>query len=42
MAEIAMIGMVELSIIEPFDILKNSHLGFLRGIVRFSMSQLHL
>ncbi len=42
-AEIADIGMAVLSKnIEPFDIVKNRHLGFLTGIASFSMNQVHL
>jgi hypothetical protein len=41
-AEIPEIGMAALSIIEPLDIFKNSHLGFLTGILSFPMSQRHL
>ena len=41
-AKISEIGMAVLSIIEPLDIFKNSHLRFLTGILSFPMSQRHL
>jgi len=40
--EITEIGMAALPIVKPFNIFKNSRLGFLTSIVSFSVNQLHL